>query len=103
MVGIIFVVRFLKARETYITLEEVIPQARIVSHEDGIIEYKGVEYILGTNKLKRRKDLIESLNLLNLEDSYMVDLRFRSQVIIKKGPTFNKNKQGPENMQSRRR
>lgn len=101
MVGAILALRLFKNREIYISLNEVIPQSRIISHEEGIIEYKEVQYILGTNNLKKRKYLIESLNLLDLESSCIVDLRFNTQIIIRKGP--GKNKSGSKNMQSRRR
>ena len=70
-------------KEHYILLSEVIPRARIISQEEGIIEYDGVQYILGTHGLKKKKHLIESLNLLALEDSFIVDLRFNKQIIIK--------------------
>jgi hypothetical protein len=87
-------------------LSEVIPNGRILSQEEGIVEYKGVQYILGTRNLKQKKRLLESLNLLNLSDSLIVDLRFNKQIIIKtykKRPGLRKLEPGPENEQSRRR
>ncbi len=103
LVSVILIVGLLKNHERYITLAEVIPEARILSQEEGIIEYKGVQYILGTHNLKRKKYLIESLNLVDLESPCVVDLRFNTQVIIKGGPSFKKRKPGPEDMQSRRK
>lgn len=106
IVGVILILRIVKREERYILLSEVIPQARIVSQEDGIIEYKGVRYILGTNDLKRKQSLIKSLNLLSLEDSFVVDLRFNRQIIIKinkKGPAFQETDSGLKNLQSRRK
>ncbi len=85
-------------RKIYITLEEVIPGARIISQEDGIIEYRELQFILGTNNLRKRKYLIELLNLLELESPCIVDLRFDTQVIIKKRPGLNKqSRSGPKN------
>ena len=66
------------------TLEEVIPEGRMLSQEEGIIEYHNVYYILGTHDLKVRKERLEMLNLLDLEAGYTVDLRFDSQVILKR-------------------
>ncbi|KPJ72407.1 hypothetical protein AMJ52_06405 [candidate division TA06 bacterium DG_78] len=71
----------------------MIPQARIVSQEEGILEYQGVHYILGTHDLKRKQSLIRSLDLLSLKDSFIVDMRFNRQIIIR----IDKN------LQSRRR
>ncbi|MCK4251037.1 hypothetical protein KAX97_06295 [candidate division WOR-3 bacterium] len=102
MVSAIFLVGLLKNRDTYICLAEVIPEARIISQEDGIIEYKGIQYILGVNDLKKRKHLIESLRLLDLESPCIVDLRFDTQIIIKNGPGSKKYNQGSKNVQSRR-
>lgn len=102
MVSVILFIRLFKNREVYISLAEVIPEARIISQEEGIIEYKGVQYILGVNNLKKRKHLIESLKLLDIENPCIVDLRFNTQVIIKKGSGFEKHKQGPKSVQSRR-
>lgn len=98
VIAIIVVLQLMKTRETYILLEEVIPQARIISQEEGIVEYKGVEYILGVHDLKKKKQLIESLDLLNIEGSGVVDLRFKTQVVIKQEPGRN-NKTGSENTQ----
>jgi len=83
IIGTVLTFQIFKHRERYILLSEVIPQGRIISREDGVIEYKGVHYIVGTDDLLRKRHLIESLNLLNLDDSVIVDLRFRNQIIIR--------------------
>ncbi len=70
-------------RDYYILLSEVIPKGKIISEDEGIIEYKGVEYILGTHDLIRKRDLIKSLKLLNLGDYVIVDMRFDKQIIIR--------------------
>jgi hypothetical protein len=67
----------------YITLEEVIPDARIVSETEGIIEYKGNIYYVGLNDLKQKRHYIESLSLLAFEGPAEIDLRFRRQIIIR--------------------
>lgn len=73
-----------------------------MSQEDGVVEYKGVHYILGTNDLKRKQSLIRSLNLLSLEDSFVVDMRFNRQLIIKINKK-GKPESVPKNLQSRRK
>lgn len=98
VMSVISVVWLLRHKEKYITLEEVIPGAQIVSQEEGIIEYNGVWFILGTHDLKTRKHLIRSLNLVDLDSPCVVDLRFNTQVIIKGGPSLIENKPGPEDM-----
>jgi len=98
VIMIIVIVQLMKTRETFLTLEEVIPQARILSHDEGIVEYRGVEYILGVHNLKDKKRLIESLDLLNVPGPCVVDLSFRTQVVIKQEPGFYK-KTGSENTQ----
>ena len=95
---VIVIVQLMKTKETYITLEEVIPQARILSREEGILEYKGIEYILGVHNLKKKKRLIESLDLLNIPGPCVVDLRFKTQVVIKQEPGLH-YKTGSENTQ----
>jgi len=86
VIMIIVIVQLVKTRETYITLEEVIPQARILSQDEGIVEYKGIEYMLGVHNLEKKKRLIESLDLLNIQGPCVVDLRFKTQVVIKQEP-----------------
>ena len=66
------------------TLEEVIPEGKILSREEGVVEYNDVYYIMGTHDLKERKYRLEILNLLDLEAGYSVDLRFDSQVILRR-------------------
>ncbi len=66
------------------TLDEVIPKGKILSQEEGIVEYNNVYYILGTHDLKERKHRLEMLNLIDLEAGYTVDLRFDSQVILRR-------------------
>ncbi|OPX17775.1 hypothetical protein BXT86_04735 [candidate division WOR-3 bacterium 4484_100] len=84
---IILAIGLLKKKEHYLLLSEVIPGGKIISLEEGIVSYKGVQYIFGTNDLKRKKYLLESLGLLNIEDSLIIDLRFSRQIIIKKRRT----------------
>lgn len=92
----------LKKREAHLLLDEVIPEGRIVSQEEGIIEYQDVRYIVGTHDLMRRKNLIERLKLLDLEGPATVDVRFDTQVIIKQGTGFGAQKSVPHSAQSRR-
>ncbi|MGB3478081.1 MAG: hypothetical protein WBB67_02860 [bacterium] len=96
---VIVVVQLAKTRETYITLEQVISQARIISQEEGIVEYKGIEFMLGVHDLKKRKHLIESLNLLELQGPCVVDLRFKTQVVIRQEPGLHIKKTGSGNTQ----
>jgi len=97
VIMVIVVVQLTKTRETYITLEQVIPQARIISQEEGIVEYKGIEFMLGVHDLKKRKHLIESLNLLELQGPCVVDLRFKTQVVIRQEPGLHIKKTGSGN------
>jgi len=99
VIMVIVVVQLTKTRETYITLEQVIPQARIISQEEGIVEYKGIEFMLGVHDLKKRKHLIESLNLLELQGPCVVDLRFKTQVVIRQEPGSHIKKTGSGNTQ----
>ncbi len=87
MVITILAIMLLRKKEHYLLLSEVIPGGKIISREEGIIVYKGARYILGTNDLMRKKHLLESLGLLNIEDSLIIDLRFSRQIIIKKRRT----------------
>jgi hypothetical protein len=95
VISLIFIVMILKKRETYVLLDEVIPDGRIVSHEEGIVEYQNVRYIMGTHDLLRKKDLIERLKLLDLEGPATVDVRFDTQVIIRQGTGFGTGKSVP--------
>ncbi|UCD18886.1 MAG: hypothetical protein JSU64_05515 [candidate division WOR-3 bacterium] len=78
-----FLFALLQKREQYIVLEDVIPGGEVVSEEEGIIEYKGAQYILGTNHLKMKKKLIEKLKLLEIGESVIVDMRYAGQIIVR--------------------
>jgi hypothetical protein len=80
----VFVFGLFKRRIKYITLEEVIPLGTVLSEEDGIVEYKGVQYILGTNELQTKKHLLDKLNLLGIEDTLVVDLSYYGQIVIRR-------------------
>ncbi len=72
-----------KDKKQYITLKEVLPEAQIVSETEGIIEYEGKKFILGYNNFKRKKEIINKLNLLKLQGNLEIDLRFNRQVIVR--------------------
>jgi hypothetical protein len=80
----IIIIRLTRQPEKYLLLDEVIPEANIVDREEGIIEFSGIRFILGVNDLRLRKSLIDSLELYKLSGSFIVDLRFDNQIIIKK-------------------
>jgi hypothetical protein len=61
----------------------VIPGATVVSQEDGIVEYKGKRFILGSTRFAEKKKFIEHLRLLKLTDSVEIDMRFDSQIIFR--------------------
>ena len=73
----------LRKREQYVMLEEIIPEGEVVSAVDGIIEYKGVQYILGTTDLRKKKHLLDKLNLLEVEEIGVIDMRYRGQIILR--------------------
>ena len=79
----VFLFGLLRRRAVYITLEEVIPQGTVVSEQEGIVEYKGVQYILGTSDLRAKRNLLNKLNLLEIEDTLIVDLSYHGQIIIR--------------------
>ena len=83
IVVVVFVFGLMQRRETYITLEEVIPAGDVISKEEGLVRHKGVKYILGTNDLKEKKRLLEKLNLLEIEETLVVDLSYEGQIIIR--------------------
>lgn len=83
IVGVVFTFGLLRKREEYVVLNEVIPGGEIISEEDGIVEYKGVRYVLGTNDLKKKMRLLERLNLLEIEETLVVDLSYSGQIILK--------------------
>ena len=79
----VFVFGLFKKRARYITLEEVIPSGKVISKEEGVIEFKGVQYILGTNDLESKRRLLDKLSLLEIEDTLVVDLSYHGQIIIR--------------------
>jgi len=85
---IFFIMQFIlfsqvKKREKYITLNEVIPEAHIVSETEGIIEFNGKKFILGLNDLNKKRDLINLLRLDTIPDYTVVDMQFRRQIIVR--------------------
>ena len=72
-----------KKNEKLITIYELIPEAKVLSEVDGIIEYKGVRFYVGTGRLNEKKALIDSLKLCDLGDRTEVDMRFSRQIIIR--------------------
>lgn len=68
----------------HLLLDEVVPQAKIISETEGIIELEGTTIYLGRNGLLRKQFLIDSLDLLALGDSVEIDLRFAGQIIIRR-------------------
>ncbi|MCK4940801.1 hypothetical protein KAS45_01800 [candidate division WOR-3 bacterium] len=83
IVGVVFMFGLLRERDEYVVLDEVIPEGEVVSREDGIVEYKGVRYVLGTNDLKKKKHLLQKLNLLGIEETLVIDLSYSGQIILK--------------------
>lgn len=79
----VFVFALMQKHEHYILLEEVIPEGEVVSAEEGIVEYKGAQYMLGTNDLRIKKHLLEKLNLIDVRESVIVDMRYTGQIIIR--------------------
>ncbi len=74
---------FRKKEEKIITIYDVIPEAKVLSEVDGIIEYQGVRFYLGTGRLNEKKAYIDSLKLCELGDRMEVDMRFSRQIIIR--------------------
>lgn len=74
----------LRKREHYVMLEQVIPEGEVVSAVDGVVKYKGVQYILGTTDLKVKKNLLEKLGLLEIEEALVIDMSYRGQIILRK-------------------
>jgi hypothetical protein len=64
-------------------LEEVIPEGEVVSAVDGVVKYKGAQYILGTTDLETKKHLLEKLKLLEIEETLVIDMRYRGQIILR--------------------
>lgn len=80
------VLAFVLARrgERCLVLSEVIPEGEVVSEAEGIIEYQGVQYLLGTNDLKLKKHLLRQFDLLDIPDTLTVDLRYAGQIILRR-------------------
>lgn len=95
---VILAVMIFRAREHTMLLEEVIPDGRIISHEDGVIAYRGTVYICGTHDLSRRKKLLRAIPPEAIDSLCVVDLRFNSQIIIKKGPVDERAWTGPDKL-----
>jgi hypothetical protein len=72
-----------KKEEKIITIYDVIPEAKVLSEVDGIIEYQGVRFYLGTGRLNEKKAYIDSLKLCELGDRMEVDMRFSRQIIVR--------------------
>ncbi|MEO0128967.1 MAG: hypothetical protein ABIL07_04375 [candidate division WOR-3 bacterium] len=70
-------------KDKYITLNEVIPEARIISETEGIIEYNGKKFILGLTDLNRKRELINILRLDTISGYTVVDMRFRREIIVR--------------------
>ena len=85
IVTVVFVFGLFKRHNKYISLEEVIPAGEVVSVEEGIVEYKGVQYVLGTNDLEKKRHLLQKLDLLSIEEKSVVDLSYHGQIIIRAG------------------
>ena len=83
MVVVIFLLGLFKKRSRCIFLDEVIPEGEVISREEGIVVYKGVQYVLGTNDLQTKRRLLEKLNLLGVDDTFVVDLSYHGQIIIR--------------------
>ncbi|MGQ9464584.1 MAG: hypothetical protein ACUVQ4_02615 [bacterium] len=82
---ILHIILFRPAKDNnqYITLKEVIPDAKILSETEGVIEYEGKRFILGLNNFKKKRDIINDLNFLKLQGNLEIDLRFNRQVIVR--------------------
>lgn len=78
-----FLVSQVEEKGKYITLDEVIPEARIISETEGIIEYNGKKFILGLADLSRKRELINLLRLDTISGYTVVDMRFRRQIIVR--------------------
>jgi len=72
-----------RKREKYIALNEVIPEAHIVSESEGIVEYNGKRFIMGLNDLNKKRELINLLRLDTIPDYTVIDMRFRRQIIVR--------------------
>ncbi|MEO0124121.1 MAG: hypothetical protein ABIL69_08990 [candidate division WOR-3 bacterium] len=79
----LFLASHVNKKNKYITLNEVIPEARIISETEGIIEYEGKKFILGLNDLNRKRELINILRLDTISGYTVVDMRFRREIIVR--------------------
>lgn len=79
----VFIFGLLNKHVSYLTVEQVIPEAEVISKEEGIVEYKGVQYILGTSDLKMKKRLLEKLSFTDIGDTLVVDLSYHGQIILR--------------------
>ncbi len=73
----------MREKEQYIMLNEVFPDARIISETEGIIEYNGKKFILGLSDLHRKRNFIYLLRLDTMSSYTVVDMRFRRQIIVR--------------------
>ena len=103
IIFVILAVIVTRPRDKVITLEKVIVGGRVISHEDGVVEYQGVYYIMGTHDLYKRRDLLQVITPEAIDSPCIVDMRFNSQIIIKKGPVSDELWVGPDNFERRRR
>jgi len=69
---------------SYLLLNEVVPQAKIRSETEGIIELEGTTIYLGRNDLKRKQFLIDSLDLLAPGGYAEIDMRCAGQIILRR-------------------
>jgi hypothetical protein len=83
MVVVIFSLGLFKKQSKNMFLDEVIPEGEVISREEGIVLYKGVQYVLGTNDLQTKRRLLEKLNLLEVNDNFVVDLSYHGQIILR--------------------
>ena len=83
IVTVVFVFGLLKRNKKYISLDEVIPAGEVVSVEEGIVEYKGVHYVLGTNDLKKKRNLLKKLELFDIDEKLIIELSYNGQIIIR--------------------
>jgi len=95
---IILVVIVTRSRERVMLLEEVLSDGRVISHEDGLIEWRGVYYLFGTHDLHRRWELLQAIPSEAIDSPCVVDMRFNSQIIIKKGPVNERLWSGPDKL-----
>ena len=97
----IIIIRLSRHREKFLLLEEILPEANVIDQEEGIVEFKRIRFVLGASNLALRKKLIDSLELYQLSGSFIVDLKYDNQIIIRKESDLSR---GPDEIdQSLRR